>query len=215
MEIRYLGHASFLIKTKDAKLVTDPFDPTMVGFKFPKTDADIVTISHQHKDHNQAKNVEGTPLIIEMPGEFQKKGIRVTGYQSFHDNVRGAERGENIIYKIESEGIAVLHCGDLGYVPEDGLLDLIGVVDVLMVPVGGNYSLDCEQAAQLIKKIEPSFIIPMHFNSPKHNQAYFSKLTSVKDFLSKMSAENTTPLPKLVIKKETITEEMKVVLLES
>lgn len=215
MEIRYLGHASFLIKTKDTKLVTDPFDPAMVGFKFPKTDADIVTISHQHKDHNQAKNVEGTPLIIEMPGEYQKKGIRVTGFQSYHDKVKGAERGENIIYKIESEGIAVLHCGDLGYVPEDGLLDLIGVVDVLMVPVGGNYSLDSEQAAQLIKKIEPSFIIPMHFNSPKHNQAYFSKLTSVKEFLSKMSAENTTPLPKLVIKKESLIEEMKVVLLES
>jgi len=215
MEIRYLGHASFLIKSKDAKLVTDPFDSVMVGFKFPKIDADIVTISHQHKDHNQAKNVEGTPLIIEMPGEFQKKDIRVTGYQSFHDNVKGAERGENTIYKIESEGIAVLHCGDLGYVPDDGLLDLIGVVDVLMVPVGGNYSLDSEQAAQLIKKIEPSFIIPMHFNSPKHNQAHFSKLTSVKDFLSKMSAENTIPLPKLVIKKETIIEEMKVILLES
>jgi L-ascorbate metabolism protein UlaG (beta-lactamase superfamily) len=214
MEIRYLGHASFLIKTKDAKLVTDPFDPTMVGMKFPKTDADVVTISHQHKDHNQAKNVEGAPLIIEMPGEYQKKGIRVTGYQSFHDNVKGAERGENIIYKIESEGLAILHCGDLGYVPEDGLLDLIGVVDILMVPVGNNFSLGPDQAETLIKKIEPSIVIPMHFNSPKHNQAYFSKLLSVKDFLRKMGAENVSPLPKLVIKKEDIIEEIKVVLLE-
>ena len=107
MDIKYLGHSSFLIKTKTARIVTDPFDPEMVGLKFPKTEADVVTISHNHKDHNQFKNVSGIngvdPLIIDMPGEFEKLGVRIFGFQSFHDKTHGSERGENIMYKFESE----------------------------------------------------------------------------------------------------------------
>ena len=85
MDIKYLGHSSFFIKGKEAKLVTDPFDPKMVGMRFPKVEADIVTVSHNHPDHNQIGLVQGTPLIIDWPGQFEKKGMRVSGYKSFHD----------------------------------------------------------------------------------------------------------------------------------
>src|SRR3989344_3526841 len=157
MEIKYLGHASFLIKTKTAKLVTDPFDSDMVGLKFPKIEADVVTVSHGHKDHNQVKNVSGIngadPLIIDMPGEFEKMGVRIFGFQSFHDKTQGTERGENILYKFESEGISVLHCGDLGVVPEENFLELIGEVDILMVPTGGFYTINSDEAVQLVKRI--------------------------------------------------------------
>ncbi len=100
MEIKYLGHSSFLIKTKDAKIVTDPFDPIVTGIKFPKIEADVVTVSHDHRDHNQAKLVDGNPLIIDMPGEYEKKGVRIFGYRSYHDKKQGTERGEVILYKI-------------------------------------------------------------------------------------------------------------------
>jgi L-ascorbate metabolism protein UlaG (beta-lactamase superfamily) len=219
MEIKYLGHSSFLIKTKNAKLVTDPYDSEVVGFKFPKTEADLITISHNHKDHNFTKNIVGVngvdPLIIDMPGEFEKGGIRVFGFQSFHDKTKGSERGENILYKFEAEGISVLHCGDLGFVPEDSFIDALGEVDILMVPVGGVFTLDPEEAGQLVKKIEPQVIIPMHYNQPKLNQKSFEGLQPVSEFTKKFGVENIVPLPKLVYKKEEIEQEMKVIVLEN
>jgi L-ascorbate metabolism protein UlaG (beta-lactamase superfamily) len=218
MEIKYLGHASFLIKTKTAKVVTDPYDPEMVGLRFPKTEADIVTVSHQHKDHNQVKNVSGIngvdPLIIDMPGEFEKMSVRIFGFQSFHDKSQGKERGENILYKFEAEGLSVLHCGDLGLVPEESFLELIGDIDILLVPVGGYYTIDSDEAVQLVKKIEPSVVIPMHYNHPDLNQKNFGKLTGVGEFTKKFGIDNPVPLPKLVYKKEEIEQEMKVVVLE-
>jgi len=210
MEIKYLGHASFLIKTKETKLVTDPFDPEMIGQKFPKVEAEIVTISHDHRDHNQEQlvlaPVGGEKLVINLPGEYEKKGVRIFGFASFHDDKKGFERGENILYKIEADGVSLLHCGDLGFVPEDSFLDLIGSVDVLLVPVGGVYTINADQAQQLVKKIEPSIVIPMHYG--------WEKLAPVSEFLKKMGVEKITPLPKLVVKPEELEEELKVVLLE-
>lgn len=218
MEIKYLGHASFLIKTKTARIVTDPYDPDMVGLKFPKTEADVVTVSHDHKDHNQAKNVSGingvSPLVIDMAGEFEKMGVRIFGYQSFHDKTKGSERGGNILYKFESEGLSVLHCGDLGVVPEESFLETIGEVDVLLVPTGGFYTIDSEEAFQLVKKVEPAIVIPMHYNHPKLNQKNFGQLTPVGEFTKKFGLDNPVSQPKLVYKKEEIEQEMKVVVLE-
>ena len=218
MEIKYLGHSSFLIKTKAAKIVTDPYDSEMVGLKFPKIEADVVTVSHNHKDHNQIKNVSGIngvdPLIIDMPGEFEKMGVRIFGFQSYHDKTKGSERGENILYKFEAEGLSVLHCGDLGVIPEESFLETIGEVDILMVPVGGFYTIDADEAVQLVKRVEPAIVIPMHYNHSKLDQKNFSQLTDVNEFTKKFGLDNPIPLPKLVYKKEEIEQEMKVVVLE-
>lgn len=210
MDIKYFGVSSFLVKTKNAKLITDPFD-SYVGYKFPKNDANIVTVSHNHKDHNSVAAVDGNPLIIDMAGEFEKNEIRVFGFQSSH----GGERGENILFKIEAEGISILHCGDLGIVPEEKFLENIGDVDVLLIPVGGTYTLNAEEAVEVIKRVEPSIVVPMHYNFDKLDQEkYGSKLASVNDFLKKMGREDVVPVPKLTVRKEELLEEMKVVILE-
>lgn len=218
MEIKYLGHSSFLIKTKTARIVTDPYDPEMVGLKFPKTEADVVTVSHQHPDHNQYKNISGingvNPLMIDMPGEFEKMGVRIFGFQTFHDKTKGSDRGENIMYKFESEGISILHCGDLGQIPEESFLESIGEVDILMVPVGGFFTIDADEAFQFVKKVEPTIVIPMHYNSEKLNQKNFDKLTPVSDFTKKFGLDHIDPIPKLIYKKEEIEQEMKVIVLE-
>ncbi len=213
MDIKYLGHASFLVKSKDAKLVTDPYDAS-IGMKFPKTEADIVTVSHKHPDHNFVAGVTADPLVIDMPGEFEKKGMRIFGFQSYHDKKNGAERGENILYKIETENISVLHCGDLGLVPDDAFLELIGDVDILMVPVGGFYTINAEEAAALIAKIEPSIVIPMHYNHEKLNQKTFANVQPLSEFLKKMGAETIAPIPKLSVKKEDLQDEMKIVVMQ-
>ncbi len=213
MEIKYLSHSSFLIKTKDAKLVMDPFDPKFTGLKFPKQEADIVTISHDHKDHNHRELIDGAPLFITWPGQFEKKGIRIWGFSSFHDKVGGKERGENVMYKIESEGISILHCGDLGTGLTDDQLDEIGDVDILLVPVGGKYTITADEAISLIKKVEPSVVIPMHYGRP---DLIVEGLEPLEVFLKKMGAEQTEPLDKLIVKKEdfALDTAMRVVVLK-
>lgn len=216
MEIRYLGHACFWLKGKSASVVCDPFDPVMTGLKFPKIEASIVTISHDHKDHNQSQLVDGNPLIINLSGEYEKQGIRISGFSVFHDKKQGLDRGKNLMFKIEIEGVSILHCGDLGHIISDDLIDEIGEIQVLAVPVGGFYTIDAEEAVAIAKKIEPSIIIPMHYNQPKLNQEVFGKLSKVADFLNKMGLSTVEPVNKLTLKKEEFgQEEIKTVVMEA
>lgn len=215
MEIKYLGHASFLIKTKTAKIVTDPFDPQMVGLKFPKVEAEIITISHQHQDHNRADLVLGSPTVFDWPGEFEKMGVRIFGFKTYHDKEKGEKRGENIIFKIETEGVSLVHCGDLGLIPSDDFLDKLGTVDILFLPTGGFYTIDASEAYELVRKIEPTIVIPMHYNHPKLNQEVFGALSPVEEFTKKFGIEKPQTLPKLIYKKGEEEGEMKVVVLES
>lgn len=213
MIIKYLGHSAFFIKSKDARIVTDPYSAS-TGLSFPKTEADVVTISHTHQDHNSLKDITGDPLIVDYPGEFEKKEVRIIGYKSYHDSKKGEERGENILYKIEADDISVLHCGDLGVVPSDEFIDQLGEVDVLLVPVGGVYTINADDALQLIKKIEPALVIPMHYANSKLNPKVFSDLAPVEDFLKKLGKESTSPEAQLTLKKDDLQGEMRVVVME-
>ncbi|MCS7093239.1 MAG: MBL fold metallo-hydrolase [Patescibacteria group bacterium] len=218
MEVRYLGHSSFLIKTKNTKIVTDPYDSEMVGLRFPKVEADIITISHSHPDHSRADLVGSTsnepPLVIDLPGEFEKKDVRITGLKTFHDDQDGAQRGENIVYKIEAEDVSVVHLGDIGLIPSEDFLDLLGEVDILIIPTGGFYTIGPDEAEKLVRKIEPSVVIPMHYYLAQLNQRNFDKLRPVAEFLKKFGLEKIDPLPKLVYKKKEQEKEMEVIVLE-
>lgn len=214
MEIKYIGHASFFIKTKTAKIVTDPFNPTMVGLKYPRQEADVVTLSHAHPDHSYLEGIKGEPLVLDWPGEFEKNEVRIYGYQSFHDKEEGAQRGPNTMYKFEAEDMTVLHCGDLGHILGDVSVEEIGSVDILLVPVGGFFTINAEEAIKVINEIEPSIVIPMHFGRPELNQEQFGNLQGLETFLKEIGAEDTQPQERLVIKKEELNpEDMKVVVL--
>jgi len=213
MQLKYLGHSSFLIKTKEAKVVTDPFDPKAVGMKFPKQEADVVTFSHQHPDHNYEAGVSETALVVDWAGEYEKKGVRITGYQTYHDNEKGAQRGENTIYKIEADDISILHCGDLGHSLSDELVDEIGDVDILLIPVGGHYTIDAAEAVKIIHKIEPSIVIPMHYNHKDLDQKTYKDLTGLDEFVAKYGSVPSETLDLLTLKKEDIPEDTKLIVL--
>ncbi len=215
MDIKYLGHASFHIKGKTESVVTDPFD-SKIGLKFPSVEAGIVTISHEHNDHNQRKQVTGASLVIDIPGDYEKNGVRITGFHTYHDNEKGAKRGLNTMFKIEIDGVMILHCGDLGHMINDELAEEINNVDVLMVPVGGFYTIDAKQAYELVKVIEPSIVIPMHYRTDKHDAKTFGDVAPLSDFLTIMGVTTVEPVKKLTLKKEDFTnEEMKVVVMET
>lgn len=206
MDFTYLGHSSFRIKTKSATVITDPFDSKMVGFKYSGVTGDIVTISHDHPDHNAASQVSGYKKIVSGPGEYEIMGVSILGYQTYHDDEKGEKRGKNTVYVFEADGMRVAHLGDLGHSPEEDLVNELGDIDVLMVPVGGDFTIGPKEAYEIVTKIEPYFVIPMHFQSEGINKETFSTLLPIDDFL-KESGLGAEKMDKFSIKKEEITPE--------
>lgn len=216
MDIKYFGHSSFYIRGKNAKIVTDPYDSAYTGLKFPKTEADVVTISHDHADHNSLIDIKGEPLVLTWPGEFEKKQVRITGFKSFHDKQNGEERGENVIYKFEIDDFSILHCGDLGHMIPDEMIDQIGVVDVVMIPVGGLYTIGPVEAVKVLNEIEPSIVIPMHYGQDGLKDETFGGLQPLEAFLKEIGAINIEPMEKLTLKREELTgENIQVVVLKN
>lgn len=186
MEITYLGHASFKLKSKQGVVVTDPFSK-MVGFSYPSVSADVVTISHPHEDHNNSSAVKTTPsrekpFIIDAAGEYEVGGVSIFGFPAFHDASGGKERGHNTVFTIVMEGITVAHLGDLGHELSDSFIEDLGEVDVLLCPVGGHYTIDSKTAVSVIQAVDPYYVIPMHYKTDKHDPKVFGELQTLADF---------------------------------
>lgn len=202
MEITYFGHSCFRIKGKNVALVTDPFSEGMIGLKLPKIAGDIVTISHHHGDHDYIEGVSDVRKVIDGPGEYEVSGVSIIGVSSFHDNSKGSERGKNTIYVIEIDGFRLAHLGDLGHKLDENQIKQMGNIDILLIPVGGTYTIDAKTAVEVYKQIGPSIIVPMHFKPENASNEILNNLTPVDDFL-KESALRIERLPKLVVKEGT------------
>ncbi len=215
MDIYWGGQALFRIKGKNASVVLDPYDPDFTGLKLPKElTADVVLVSHEHKDHSNDKAATSPagvfPMSFTRPGEYEVAGVVVTGIDSFHDNSQGSERGKNTIFHLMMDGLNIVHLGDLGQaeLTEDQLAK-IGAVDILLVPVGSVYTIDAKTAANIVAQLEPRVIIPMHY---KIDGLKF-ELEGVEGFLKEMGAEGVEALPKLSITKDKLPEEPQVIVL--
>lgn len=209
MDIISLGHSSFKLRGKSVTLVMDPFDSTFTGLKFPKhTACDIVTVSHDHKDHNAVSQVEGNPFIVRGAGEYDIKGVSIIGFTTEHG---GDVPEKNTVYRIEMEDLNIVHLGDLGRPLTTAEIDLLDGVDVLFIPVGGLHTIDAVQAKKIIAEIEPNVVIPMHYDRPG---LAFKGLAPVAAFLKEMEKEQVIAQPKLSISKGKIPEEMQIAVLE-
>lgn len=165
MKIQYLGHSSFkLTDSTGISVVTDPYAP-QIGFFMPKVSANAVTISHHHFDHDNAAAVGGNPQIIDKAASYQLEGVKISAIKSFHDPVGGKMRGENVIFKFNMDGLTVCHLGDLGEACSAELIERILPVDVLLIPVGGNYTIDAKTAKEYVDRLMPKIVIPMHYRT--------------------------------------------------
>lgn len=217
MIITYHGHSCFKLKGKNGTVVTDPYD-SYIGFSLPNLSADLVTISHDHRDHNQAdkiksSNERGRPFIIKEAGEYEVGGISVFGVSCFHDEHQGVERGRNIAFTIIDDGLRVCHLGDLGHVLNQDQLEKIGIIDILIVPVGGGFTINPTQALEVARLVEPSIIIPMHYRTTQHDQKLFGELAALEDFIKESGLEPRVE-NKLVVERDRLPEEMELVVLE-
>ncbi len=169
MYITWLGQSCFKLQDKTGSdgiiLVTDPYNDAG-GLKMPHFEADIVTVSHNHADHNNTGALRGNPFLINMAGEYEIKNVFVEGVESWHDEKNGDEKGGNIIYRIEMEDISITHLGDLGHVLDAKQLEKLEGTDILLIPVGGKYTINAAKAVEVISQIEPRIVIPMHYKIP-------------------------------------------------
>lgn len=210
MDINWFGQSLFKLKGKSTTVVIDPFDPEMVGLKLPKDlNCQLVLSTHDHGDHNNISAAEGNPVSITGPGEYEVSGVSVRGVQSFHDNSQGSERGKNTIYHILIDGVNIVHVGDLGHQLTDEQISEIGTVDILMVPVGGNYTIDAEGASKVVASLEPRIVIPMHYKI----DGLKVDIGELDPFLKEMGVEKPEPIAKLSITKDKLPEETQVVVL--
>jgi L-ascorbate metabolism protein UlaG (beta-lactamase superfamily) len=212
MYITWLGHSSFKLQDKISSdgitLVTDPFDDKL-GIKMPKIEADIVTISHDHEDHNNKSAIKGNPFVIHCAGEYEVKNVAIEGVEVPHDDKDGKERGKVIAYRIDMDDISIAHLSDLGGPLNPKQLETLGNVDVLLVPVGGKFTLDAKKAVEVVSQIEPRIVIPMHYAVP----GLKLDLDPVEKFIKELGVKPRMEDKLKVIKKDLPTEDMELVIL--
>ena len=166
MVIEWLGHSCFKINTENGiTILFDPYDYT-VGYPQQDVKANIVIISHDHYDHSDLSHVHGDYSVINKPGSYEYDGLTIEGIKTWHDCEQGQERGENMVSLLSIDGINLCHMGDIGCIPSDDVIQKLEAVDVLMIPVGGNYTIDAQEALEICEKLSPNIIIPMHFKTP-------------------------------------------------
>lgn len=181
MNIKWFGQSCFLLTDENGvRVLTDPCGPK-TGYDIKNVYCEAVTVSHDHFDHNHVTSAAGEPVVITDPGEHEVGGVRIIGFPAYHDDCEGRRRGGNIMYLFEMDGIRILHAGDIGHQLSREQIAQIGLVDVLLVPIGGTYTLDYLAAREFANSLRPSVVIPMHFKTP---QCALSELDDCGSFVA-------------------------------
>ena len=169
MKLKYYGHACFSLSYEGGPtLVIDPFDETVT---YPPCDeiCDAALLSHDHFDHNHVQSLRGDFVVLREAGSYEVRGVRITAVPSFHDKQRGALRGKNLILRIEGGGLTIVHLGDLGHMPDEKQLEAMSDADIMLVPIGGTYTIDTPEAEEVIRLARPKHAVAMHYRTPDYD----------------------------------------------
>ena len=215
MKIKWYGHAAFLITSdQGAKIITDPYESGAYGGQLSygqiKDQADIVLTSHDHADHNYTKDLPGTPQVVKGSGSKTVKGISIKGIPTFHDPSKGSERGANTIFTFSIDEMKICHLGDLGHILSDKELSEIGIVDILLIPVGGFFTIDPKEATRVAEQIKPKILIPMHFKTEKCG----FPIAPVEDFLKGKTNIKRSKASEAFFDKKTLPQQTEILVLE-
>jgi len=215
MKIKWYGHAAFKITTdRGVRIIIDPYQSGAFGgaLSYGKIseEADIVLTSHDHDDHNYTKDIKGTFTLIKKAGSHNVKDITIKAIPTHHDPSKGKERGDNLVFIIEADDLKLVHMGDLGHTLEKGTLKEIGQVDVILLPVGGFYTIDASEATRVIDDLKPSIVIPMHFKTDKCD----FPIASVDEFVADKKGVKKAKTSEIVVSKSTIPTEQEIIVME-
>jgi L-ascorbate metabolism protein UlaG (beta-lactamase superfamily) len=212
MKIKWLGHASFLVTSEEGKqIITDPYS-VVGGISYAPINesADVVTISHDHGDHNNYRAVKGSPYVIKGEGVSKAKGIEFKGIASHHDAEKGSQRGNNTIFCFTVDGINVCHLGDLGHLLNEKQITDIGPVDIALVPVGGYFTIDAEQATAVSQSLKAKVVIPMHYKTARCKYP----ISQVDEFLKGKKNVRRLKASEIEFTKEKLPKETEIVVLQ-
>jgi L-ascorbate metabolism protein UlaG (beta-lactamase superfamily) len=203
MKIKWNGHASFTIRTDSGvTIITDPYEPGAFGGQIaygPISDqADIVLVSHDHRDHNFVEGMKGKPVVVRDSREL--KGITIKTMATYHDAEHGAKRGKNTVFVMEADGIRLAFLGDLGHILDQRQLQELGKVDIMCIPVGGYFTIDAGQAEKLVEAVKPKLVLPMHYKTEKTSLP----ITTVDDFLSRFTKVKKLDASEFEISKQSL-----------
>ncbi len=209
MDIDWFGHSCFRLREQGITVITDPYDKS-IGYAVPKIKGDIVTVSHESPGHNNVGAVKGEPKVLNKPGEYEVKGVFISGVQTWLEVVKGQPKEENIVFVFEFPGLTVCHLGDLAKVLTQAQVEALPDIDVLLVPVGGHSALDADKAAEVISLLEPRIVIPMHYRTP----ASAVELDPLGKFLKEMGVTEQAPQDTLRVTRSELPEETQTIILE-
>jgi len=209
MELYWLGHGCFRIRSRDATIIADPC-PRSTGYNIGKQTADVVTVSHNHEDHSYVEAVSGSPKIVRGPGEYEISGTLITGVRTFHDAQKGTRRGPNTAFIIESEDVRVCHLGDIGHILAPDQVEALTGTDILLIPVGGGTTIDAVAAAEVVSLLEPKLVVPMHYQTDVST----TPLDPLSRFLKEMGLGEVTPQPRLSATKSNLPSDSQVMVLD-
>ena len=213
MEITWYGHSCFRLTERNyVTVVTDPFDSKAIGYDPLKLKAEIVTISHDAPGHNNSDAVKGTTHVLKGPGEFEIGGVFITAVQSDSAgrSAKSKDVARNTIYVFDYDGITVAHLGDLQKIPTQSEIELLGTVNVALVPVGGGNSLNAAKAAEVVSMLEPNLVVPMHYSTPDSK----IKLEEINKFIKEMGLSKQDAQASLKVSRSSLPDETHVVVLE-
>jgi len=210
MDMTWLGHACFRMRGREGVVLTDPPDPKS-GHAIPRTEAGLVTMSHEHSGHASLRSVAGEPVVLRGPGEYEVHEVLVTGLGSFHDDEKGAERGRNTVFAIRLDDLVICHLGDLGHTLPATDLEKLGDIDIALVPISGpDINLSAARAAEVVHQLEPKVVVPMSFDpDDTKNDTPYMRL------LHELGVKELTAVPKLSVTRSTLRDNLQVVALDS
>lgn len=210
MDMTWLGHACFRMRGREGIVLTDPPDPKS-GHAISRTEAGLVTMSHDHEAHASLRSVAGEPVVLRGPGEYEVHDVRVIGIGSYHDDEQGAQRGRNTVFAIRLDDLVICHLGDLGHALPAADLEKLGDVDIALVPISGpDTNLSAARAAEIVHQLEPKVVVPMSFDpdDTKKDSPYLR-------LLHELGVKELVPVPKLSVARSTLPANLQVVALDS
>jgi L-ascorbate metabolism protein UlaG (beta-lactamase superfamily) len=210
MEITWFGHSCFRIKGKEAIVLMDPCGPDS-GYSLGKVQADMVTVSNSHPGHSYIETLQEGYRLIKGPGEYEMKDIYITGIPAFHDDEKGKKLGKNTVYVIEMEGITLCHLGDLGHSLTPEVTGEIGNINVLFIPVGGHSTIGGTAAADMVRNLNPGFVVPMHYKTADEKD----DLEFPEKFLKELGLKDLAVQPKLIVTRTNIPAATQVIMLDN
>ena len=212
MKIRWYGHAAFgLTFSSGVRIIIDPYESGGPISHAPITDqADGVLVSHDHGDHSGTASVKGPFTEVRSEGSVDLKGVKVLALPTYHDTSQGRQRGKNLMFIIEADGLKVVHAGDLGHLLDRDALARIGKADVLMLPVGGTYTITAAEAGKVVEAIKPAITLPMHFKTEK----VAFPLTPVEDFTKGKDGVRKMDVSEIEVTSGSLPQEPEIILLQ-